>query len=147
MVPKVSPSSRMSGVSATPGLEAKRKRRRFERRRLNGKPDWSTLDDYPKYCPNSWRKRSPKFLPMLFPLGVVGRFRVDFAEHVTLRPYGQQLLKLFCSRDGESLERCRRSLVVFVFHRHRYLRESIHILMAPALAPAICIYLFIHLLT
>ena len=45
------------------------------------------------------------FLPKLFPLGVVVlRFRAVFAEHITLRPYGQSLLKLFCSWDRKSLE-------------------------------------------
>ena len=45
-----------------------------------------------------------KHLRHLFPLGVVVRFRAAFAEHITLRPYGQQLLKLFCSWDGNNLE-------------------------------------------
>ena len=29
----------------------------------------------PKYCPNRWRKKLPKFLPMSFPSGDVVRFR------------------------------------------------------------------------
>ena len=33
----------------------------------------------------------------VFPLGVVFRFRSVFTEHITLRPYGQQLLKFVCS--------------------------------------------------
>ena len=46
----------------------------------------------------------PEFLPKFFPLGVVVRFRSVFAEHIILRPNGQQLLKLFCSWDRKSLE-------------------------------------------
>ena len=37
-------------------------------------------------------------------LGHVVRFRAAFAEHIPLRPYGQQLLKFFCSWDRTSLE-------------------------------------------
>ena len=45
-----------------------------------------------------------KFVLMLFSLGVVVRFRALVAEHIILRPYGQQLLELFCSWDRKSLE-------------------------------------------
>ena len=54
---------------------------------------WRT--DYPKYCLTPREEQLLKFLPMCFPLGVVFRFPAAFAEHITLRPYGQQLLKLF----------------------------------------------------
>ena len=47
-------------------------------------------------------------LPMLFPLGVVVRFRsaftVAFTRNMTPRPSGQQLLKLFWSWVRRSLE-------------------------------------------
>ena len=46
----------------------------------------------------------PKGLPMCFPLGVVVRFRAVVAGNITLRPYRQQLLKLFCSWGTKSLE-------------------------------------------
>ena len=49
-------------------------------------------------------KKLPMILPKLFPLGVVVRFRAAVAENITLRPYGRQLLKLFCSMDRKSLE-------------------------------------------
>ena len=55
-----------------------------------------------------WEKRLPEFLPKFFPLGVAVRFRAILAGNITLRPYGQQLLKLFCSRDRKSC--CRRTL-------------------------------------
>ena len=53
--------------------------------------------DYLKCCPNPWRKKTPpKSLPMFVPLGVVVRFRTVVANNkLTLRPYGQQLLKSF----------------------------------------------------
>ena len=41
-------------------------------------------------------KRHPKFIPRLFPFGVVVRCRAVVAGNITLRPYGEQLLKLFC---------------------------------------------------
>ena len=44
------------------------------------------------------------FLAVFFPLGVVVRFRTVVAENITQRPYGQQLLKLFCSWDRKNLE-------------------------------------------
>ena len=47
---------------------------------------------------------NPKFLPMCFSLGVVVRCRSVFTEYITLRPYGQRLLKLFCSWDRKKLE-------------------------------------------
>ena len=49
-------------------------------------------------------KQLPKFLPIVFPVGVVVRFRKVVAENITLRPYGQHLLKLFCPWDRKSLE-------------------------------------------
>ena len=50
-------------------------------------------------------------LPICCPLGGVVRFRAVFAEHIPLRPYGQQLLKLFCAWDRKAWNaRCRRSL-------------------------------------
>ena len=66
--------------------------------------------DYPKRCPNPWRKRFLMFLPMLFALGVVVRFRAVLAENIILGPYGQQLLKLTCSWDRKSLEHARPAL-------------------------------------
>ena len=59
---------------------------------------------------------------MFFPLGVVVRFRTAFAEHVTLRPYGQQHLK-FCSRERKSLENTRRRRILGSDHLHRLLQE------------------------
>ena len=52
----------------------------------------------------------PKFLPKLFPSRVVLRFRSVSIEHITLRPSGQQPLKLFCSWGTEKAwnTRCRR---------------------------------------
>ena len=41
--------------------------------------------------------------PKFFPLGVVIRLRAMFAENITLRPSGQQLLKLLCSWDSKTL--------------------------------------------
>ena len=35
---------------------------------------------------------------------MLSRFRAVVTGNVTLRPYGQQLLKLFCSWDRKSLE-------------------------------------------
>ena len=48
---------------------------------------------------------------MLFPFGVVVRFRSFFGEHITLRPYGQ-LLKFFHAPGTEKAwnTRCRRIL-------------------------------------
>ena len=51
------------------------------------------------------------FPPKFVPLGVVVRFQAVVAEQITLRPYGQQLLKLFCSWDRKKLNTsCRRML-------------------------------------
>ena len=55
---------------------------------------------------------------MLFPkfvsLGIVVRFRTVVAEHITLRPYGQQLLKFVSAPGTEKAwnTRCRRIWVV-----------------------------------
>ena len=47
----------------------------------------------------------------LSPLGVVVRFRSVFAEHVTRRPYGQQLLKVVLLLGQKKLGK--RAVVVF----------------------------------
>ena len=49
----------------------------------------------PKSCPNPYIKQLTKFFPKFLPLGVVDRFWAAFTDHITLRPYGQQLLKFF----------------------------------------------------
>ena len=67
--------------------------------------------DNPTCCPNPYRQNNPKFLPMFLPLAVFVSFRSDFVEHITLRPYGQQLLT--CSAPGTEKPwdtRCRRIL-------------------------------------
>ena len=62
---------------------------------------YSTTRDFALTCrENNFRS----FLRCVFPLGVVVRCRYVFAENLTLRPYGQQLLKFFCSWDRKSLE-------------------------------------------
>ena len=56
------------------------------------------------------RKTHPKFLPICSPLGVAFRFRALVAENITQRPYGQQLLKCFCSWDKKTWNTpCRRT--------------------------------------
>ena len=37
----------------------------------------------PRFCPAPGEKRDPKFLPKVFPLGVVVRFRAVFNEIIT----------------------------------------------------------------
>ena len=59
---------------------------------------------WPKTLPPPLEKITSEASSKVFPLGGVVRFRAVVAEHVTLRPCGQQLLKLFCSWDRESLE-------------------------------------------
>ena len=49
------------------------------------------------------REQTTKFI-LFFPLGVVVRFRAVFTGNITLRPYGQKLLKWFRSWDRKSLE-------------------------------------------
>ena len=48
-------------------------------------------------------RKLPKLFQKFCPLGVVVRFRAVFTENISLRPYGQQLLKLFCSWDRKKL--------------------------------------------
>ena len=65
--------------------------------------------DLPKYLPKNLpkylpRQKLPKYLPKFFPLGVVVRFRAVFTESLTVRPYGQQLLKFFRSWDRKVLQ-------------------------------------------
>ena len=43
------------------------------------------------------------FFRSVCPLGVVVKFRAVFAETITRRPYGQQLLKCFCPWDKKKL--------------------------------------------
>ena len=62
------------------------------------------MNDYPKCCPNPYRKQTSEVSSEVLPLGVVVWFRASVTENITLRPYGQRLLKLFCSWGRKSLE-------------------------------------------
>ena len=58
----------------------------------------------PKILPLPLEKKNDfrnLFRCFVCPVGVVVRFRAVVAENITLRPYGQQLLKLFWSWDRE----------------------------------------------
>ena len=68
-------------------------------------PPTESTYDCRECCPNPWRKKLPKFLPMLlFPWGLSLDFELFLQKRLTIRPYGQPLLMCFYSWDGKSLE-------------------------------------------